>query len=73
MTSPAPSCPSTAGTTVGIVPFMPDRSEWHTPVAAMRTRTWPGPGPVGRDVVGNVELVVADRSQDCRSHRIAPL
>src|SRR6202020_1107154 len=39
-TSPAPSCPSTAG----IPPLRTDRSEWHTPVARSRTFTSPGPG-----------------------------
>jgi hypothetical protein len=41
--TPAPSWPSTAGGGCGIVPFMHDRSEWHTPVASILTRTSPGP------------------------------
>jgi len=43
--TPAPSWPSTAGAGWGMVPVMPDRSEWHTPVAAMRTFTSPAWGP----------------------------
>src|SRR5581483_11727337 len=39
-----PSCPSTAGIDCGIVPSTSERSEWHTPLAAIRTRTRPGPG-----------------------------
>ena len=31
------------------------------------------PGALGGDVVDNVELLVADRSQDCRSHLFAPV
>ena len=35
----------------GIVPFMPERSEWHTPVAAILTFTSPGPTGAQLDVV----------------------
>src|SRR5205814_946004 len=42
-TVPAPSCPSTAGTGWRSVPLDSDRSEWQTPAAASRTRTFPGP------------------------------
>src|SRR5918995_7264601 len=44
--TPAPSWPGTNGAGCGIVPFMPDTSEWHTPVAWTLTLTSPGPtGP----------------------------
>ena len=42
VTTPAPSWPSTAGGVWGIVPFMADRSEWHTPLWAIFTLTSPG-------------------------------
>ncbi len=42
--TPAPSCPSTIGVGVSMVPFCMDKSEWHTPEAAMRTSTSPGCG-----------------------------
>ena len=45
-TTPAPSCPGTAGIGCRSAPRTMDRSEWQTPVAASRTRTCPG--PVGR-------------------------
>ncbi len=38
-TVPAPSWPRTAGTGTRMVPSERDRSEWHTPAAARRTRT----------------------------------
>ena len=41
---PAPSWPSTIGVGSGIVPFWTERSEWHTPEAAISMRTSPGPG-----------------------------
>ena len=40
--TPAPSWPSTHGVPAGSAPVACDRSEWHTPLAAMRTRTWSG-------------------------------
>ena len=43
-TTPAPSCPSTVGKGLGIVPLTMERSEWHTPVAAIRTSTSPAFG-----------------------------
>ena len=43
-TTPAPSCPSTAGEPHGIVPSTTLTSEWHTPAATMRTSTSVGPG-----------------------------
>ena len=43
-TTPAPSCPSTAGQRVGAVPSIALKSEWQTPLACSRTRTSPGPG-----------------------------
>jgi hypothetical protein len=42
--TPAPSWPSTAGAGWGMVPVMPERSEWHTPVAAILTFTSPATG-----------------------------
>ena len=42
VTTPAPSCPRTAGGAWGIVPFMADRSEWQTPLWAIFTFTSPG-------------------------------
>ncbi len=42
--TPAPSWPSTTGTGVSSVPFCIDRSEWHTPEAAIRTSTSPAWG-----------------------------
>ena len=43
-TTPAPSWPRTAGGFNGMVPLMTDRSEWHTPAAAILTRTSRAPG-----------------------------
>ena len=45
-TTPVPSCPSTTRP-AGSVPLITDRSEWHTPLAVMRTITSPGPGSIG--------------------------
>ena len=41
MISPAASWPSTSGGGSGIVPLTADRSEWHTPQAAILTTTSP--------------------------------
>src|SRR4029453_3904150 len=38
-TTPAPSWPGTNGAGCGMVPFMPETSEWHTPVAMILTFT----------------------------------
>ena len=43
LTVPLASCPSTTGYRGTTVPLTIDRSEWHTPAAAMRTRTSWGP------------------------------
>ena len=43
-TTPAPSCPSTAGQRVSAVPSIALKSEWQTPLACSRTSTSPGPG-----------------------------
>ena len=43
-TTPAPSCPSTAGAGQGMVPSITLMSLWQTPAAAMRTSTSVGPG-----------------------------
>ena len=44
--TPAPSWPGTNGAGCGMVPFMPETSEWQTPVAWILTLTSPGPtGP----------------------------
>ena len=40
--TPAPSWPRTQGVPTGSAPVACDRSEWHTPLAAIRTRTWSG-------------------------------
>src|SRR5262245_50096410 len=37
--TPAPSWPGTNGAICGIVPFMPETSEWQTPVASILTLT----------------------------------
>src|SRR5690606_3766199 len=39
LTTPAPSWPGTNGAGCGMVPFMPETSEWHTPVAWILTLT----------------------------------
>src|SRR3954465_11119209 len=44
-TSPAASCPRISGGGIGMVPFVADRSEWHTPQAATFTVTSPRLGP----------------------------
>src|SRR6476659_8133994 len=44
MTSPAASCPSTSGGGSGIVPLVAERSEWHTPHAAIVTSASPRRG-----------------------------
>ena len=41
---PAISCPGTTGSFDGDSPLMTCRSLWHTPQAATRTSTSPGPG-----------------------------
>jgi hypothetical protein len=43
-TTPAPSCPSTAGSGAENLPCMTCRSVWHTPAAAMRTSASPARG-----------------------------
>src|SRR3990167_3959524 len=43
-TTPAASWPSTMGVRRGRSPLMMERSEWHSPAAATRTSTSPGPG-----------------------------
>ena len=43
-TKPAPSWPSTTGVGIGMVPFTTDRSEWHTPQAAILIPTSPAFG-----------------------------
>ncbi len=45
-TMPVPSWPRISGR-AGIVPLITERSEWHTPLAVMRTITSPGPGSIG--------------------------
>ena len=43
-TTPAPSCPRTTGSSVGWIPWATWRSEWQTPLAAIRTSTSPAFG-----------------------------
>ncbi len=50
-TTPEPSWPSTVGNMKGMVPFWTERSEWHTPLAAIRTRT--SRGPTGSSVISS--------------------
>ena len=45
---PEPSSPRTCGCRRAHSPFTMWRSLWQTPAAAMRTRTWPGPGSARR-------------------------
>src|SRR6476619_4384057 len=45
-TTPVPSWPRTT-LPAGSVPLMTERSEWHTPLAVMRTITSSGPGSSG--------------------------
>ena len=69
-TSPAPSCPSTAGIPAGITPLSTDRSEWHTPVARSRTFTSPGTWCHRGHVIAQLhECLWSCSVQNCRSHR----
>ena len=52
-TTPAPSCPSTAGQRVGAVPSIAFQSEWHTPLAWSLTST-------SRSLGGAANLLVGD-------------
>ena len=71
-TMPAPSWPRTAGGGCGIVPFMADRSEWHTPECVILTLTSPGPIGPQLAVVDDVEVGVTGVAQDGSVH-VAPL
>ena len=44
VTRPLASWPSSMGTGRARLPLTTDRSEWHTPAAAISTSTSPGPG-----------------------------
>src|SRR5215470_3899781 len=41
---PTTSCPGTRGQLIGKAPSTVPESEWQTPHASTRMRTWPGPG-----------------------------
>ncbi|GAA3109525.1 hypothetical protein GCM10020001_029700 [Nonomuraea salmonea] len=62
-----------SGTGCGSTPDMADRSEWHTPVARILTRTSVGPTGGQGDVVAEVELAVgAYGVQDRGAHEVPP-
>ena len=42
----------------GIVPLITERSEWHTPLAVIRTITSPGPGSSGVTLLDRQRLVL---------------
>lgn len=45
--TPVPSWPRMHGGGIAMVPFAAERSEWHTPLAPIRTTTSLGPGSTG--------------------------
>src|SRR5215469_9058274 len=45
---PTASCPGTRGQSIGNKPSTVAESEWQTPHASTRIRTWPGPGSATR-------------------------
>ena len=56
---PDASWPSTMGITRGRSPLMTERSEWHSPAAAIFTSTSPGPGASSSIVSMLIGLVLA--------------
>jgi hypothetical protein len=58
-TTPADSWPSAIGIGRGRSPLMTDRSEWHSPAAAIRTSTSPRPGPSSSTVATRSGLLAA--------------
>ena len=61
-TTPAPSCPSTAGHGTSIEPSNAFRSSLQTPLQCRRTRTSPGPGGASWSSTTRSRVPTAGRS-----------